>query len=84
MMASKAMEFRASGIYKRRSGSGSGMTPPAGRDWQMKMGDSNAAPPAPAGEAFDPRTVDVNNMTPKQAADMRSMSGKLSSESNSA
>ena len=68
------------GIYTGGPGSGSGMTPPAGPGLQMKMGDSNAAPPAPAGEAFDPRTVDVNNMTPKQAADMAEYVSKLPPE----
>jgi hypothetical protein len=68
------------GIYTGGPGSGSGMTPPAGPGLQMKMGDSNAAPPAPAGGAFDPRTVDVNNMTPKQAADMAEYVSKLPPE----
>jgi hypothetical protein len=68
------------GIYTGGPGSGSGMTPPAGPGLQMKMGDSNAAPPVPAGEAFDPRTVDVNNMTPKQAADMAEYVSKLPPE----
>jgi hypothetical protein len=68
------------GIYTGGPGSGSGMTPPAAPGLQMKMGDGNAAPPAPAGDAFDPRTVDVNNMTPQQAADMAEYVSKLPPE----
>jgi len=55
------------GIYTDGPGPGSGMTPPA-------------APAAPAGEAFDPRTVDVNHMTPQQAADMAEYISKLPPE----
>jgi hypothetical protein len=68
------------GIYTGGPGSGSGMTPAAGPGLQMKMGDGNATPPAATGEAFDPRTVDVDNMTPKQAADMAEYVSKLPPE----
>jgi hypothetical protein len=71
------------GIYTGGPGPGSGMTPQAGPGLQMKLGDGNAAPaaaPASAGAAFDPSTVDVNNMTPKQAADMAEYVSKLPPE----
>jgi hypothetical protein len=68
------------GIYTGGPGPGSGLTPPAGPGLQMKMGDNSTSPSAPAGEAFDPRTVDVNNMTPKQAADMAEYVSKLPPE----
>jgi len=68
------------GIYTGGPGSGSGMTPAAGPGLQMKVGDGDATPPAATGEAFDPRTVDVNNMTPKQAADMAEYISKLPPE----
>jgi hypothetical protein len=67
------------GMYTGGPSSAPAVTPPAQPGLPMKMGDSGAAPTAPA-SASDPAAVDFNKMSPKQLADMADAFSKLPPE----